>query len=71
MQAAAQAISPQVEKCIATAKARAALRGVVLHVTEDDHGDPLYVAVQGAMTRHMTSLDEVERFLKLIGAQAA
>jgi hypothetical protein len=71
MQAAPQACSPQVEKAVATAKARAALRGVALHVTEDDHCDPLYVAVQGSMTRHMTSLDEVERFLKLIGAPAA
>lgn len=71
MQAAAQAISPSVEKWKANAVARAALRGVALHVTEDDNGDPLYVAVQGAMTRHMASVDEVERFLKLIGAPAA
>ena len=57
-------------KTIATLKARAALAGVALSVTDDDHGQPLFVASKWAMTRQLASVDEVEQFLQRIGAAA-
>ena len=59
---------PKVE---ATLKARAALVGVVLHVIDDDRGSPLFVASKWAMTRQMTSVAEVEFFLRGIGGPNA
>jgi len=58
-------------KTIATLKARAALVGVVLHAIEDDRGAPLFVASKWAMTRQMTSIAEVESFLRGIGGPNA
>jgi hypothetical protein len=50
-------------KRLATARARAALRGIALHALEDDRGAPLYVASWNALTRQFGDLAEVERWL--------
>lgn len=50
-------------KTLNTIRARCALLGIVLAVTEDDHGQPLYVATRWAMTRAFSSLTEVEGWL--------
>ena len=63
---------PRLEpKLVATLKARACLAGVVLHVTEDDRGAPLFVASKWAMTRQLSSVAEVEDFLRRIGGPSA
>lgn len=65
---AAIALDPKV---VATLKARAALCGVVLHVSEDDHGAPLFIASKWAMTRQMSTVAEAEAFLHRIGGPLA
>lgn len=50
-------------KRFATLRARAALAGVELHRSTDDHDRPLYCAVKWAMVRHLSSLDEVAAWL--------
>ena len=51
--------------------ARAALAGVALHLTEDDAGRPLFIASKWAMCRQLHSVDEVQGFLRRIGAPPA
>jgi hypothetical protein len=55
-------------KRLATAQARAALRGIELQVTDNDRGAPLYVASMHALTRAFDDLAEVETWLVKIGA---
>lgn len=62
--AAVSTIDP---KHLATLKAKAALRGVVLYFTEGDRGEPLFIASRWSLTRQMHSIDEVEDFLARIG----
>jgi hypothetical protein len=50
-------------KRVATAKARAALRGIVLHQLADDSGRPEFVATQGAWTRSFSTIEAVEAWL--------
>lgn len=50
-------------KRVATAKARAALRGIVLHHLADDHGRPEFVATEGPWTRSFTNIEAVEVWL--------
>lgn len=50
-------------KRIATAKARAALRGIVLHQLPDDRGRPEFVATEGPWTRSFSSIEAVEAWL--------
>ena len=50
-------------KRVATAKARAALRGIVLHQLADDHGRPEFVATEGPWTRSFGAIEEVEEWL--------
>lgn len=57
-------------KQVATWKAKAALAGVVLTVTDDDRGQPLVVASKWAMCTHLRS-DQVDEFLQRIGGEAA
>lgn len=52
---------------IDTLRARCALLGIVLTVTDDDHGRPLYVATRWAMTKAFSSLDDVAGWLDSIG----
>ena len=55
-----------VEKSWATLVAEAALLGVALVRTEDDHGKPLYICtrVAWALTRTCNSIEAVEAFLQ-------
>lgn len=50
-------------KRVATAKARAALRGIVLHQLADDRGRPEFICSQGPWTRTFTTIDAVEAWL--------
>ena len=54
-------------KKLATLTAEFALKGVTLHVIEDDRGAPLFVASRWSLTRQMNSVAEVEDFLRRIG----
>jgi hypothetical protein len=58
-------------KCFATLQARAALAGVELSRSTDDHGHEIYVASKWAMTKILVSLAEVADFLARIGGQRA
>lgn len=51
------------EKLVATHKARAALRGIVLIESSDDRGRPEYIASWNAMVKAFSSLDEVSAWL--------
>ena len=57
-------------KRLATAQARAALRGITLVVTDSDHGSPLFVASLHSLTKAFDELAEVESWLDKIGAPA-
>ncbi len=50
-------------KALDTLRARCALLGIVLAITENDHGRPLYVASRWAMTKAFSSLEEVGAWL--------
>ena len=54
-------------KALDTLRARCALLGIVLAITENDHGRPLYVATRWAMTKAFSSLDQVGQWLDQIG----
>ncbi len=58
------------KKPIDTIRARCALSGINLHVTEDDFGNPLFIASRWAMTRSFSSVEEVEAWLaRVTGAK--
>lgn len=54
------------DKRFATARARAALIGAVLHCIEDDHGQDVYIVTKWALTRELRDLDSVEAWLDRI-----
>ena len=58
-------------KRLATARARAALRGITLHVLEDDRGSALYVASLHALTRQFDNLAAIESWLDSLDAPTA
>lgn len=58
-------------KRLATARARAALLGVIVHSMRDDAGRPEYVATQGPWTVSLKSLDELETWLDRIEGRHA
>ena len=51
------------DKRLATLTARAALAGVVLTATTDDHDNTVYVTTRWALTKTMPSLNAVEQWL--------
>lgn len=57
-------------KRMATATARAALRGIVLQRIEADGGGAVFIASKGALTRQLGDLAAVEAWLDRIGAPA-
>lgn len=63
--AAAEAVD---HKRLATARARCALWGGTLTVTEGDDGRPLFVISRWALCRQCVDLDEVDAFLRDVGA---
>ena len=54
-------------KRLATARARAALRGIALHALDDDRGRTLLVASVDGLTRSFSDLAEVEAWLDQVG----
>lgn len=50
---------------VANARARLALVGVVLHVADADNGRPFYVVIEGALTRTLSDLAELEAWTDL------
>lgn len=57
-------------KVIATLKARAALAGVTLIPFETDDGRKAFVATRWFLTKQLDSVEQVEAFLRQIGAPA-
>lgn len=55
-------------KRLATARARAALAGIAVIESRDDHGRPTFIALRWALTREFASLDELETWLDQITA---
>jgi hypothetical protein len=55
-------------KQFSTWAARAALRGVEMRRTIDDHGDEIVIATRWALTKELQSVDQVEDFLTRMGA---
>lgn len=53
-------------KRVATARARGALRGIVLIESRDDRGQLEWIASLHAMTKAFSSLDDLERWLDRI-----
>ena len=62
---------PDQLKRLATARARAALRGVIVHAMPDDAVRPEYVGTQGPLTVALKSLDELEAWLDRIEGRRA
>lgn len=56
-------LPPADAKRIATATARAALRGITLHQLWDDRGRPDFIASWQALTRSFSSIEDVEAWL--------
>ena len=59
------------DKAVATLIARAALVGVALVRSTDDHDRPVFVASRWGLTRQLDSAEAVEKFLKLVGGPGA
>lgn len=59
----AAAVSAPPDKRLATAQARCALSGIVLHAIEADDGSPLFIATRWSLTKSFTDLGDVERWL--------
>lgn len=56
------------DKRLATCRARAALWGGTLLASEDDRGRPVFIISRWALTRAFADLDEVDDFLRKVGA---
>lgn len=56
------------DKRLATCRARAALWGASLLTSEDDRGQPVFIVSRWALTRAFADLDQVEDFLREVGA---
>jgi hypothetical protein len=70
-QSAAARLPVRDQKQLATAKARCALWGGVVHELEGDSGQPLLIVTRWSLTRSFEgrdALDDIERFLDLVGA---
>jgi len=55
--------TPAEHKRISTARARAALRGIVLHELLSDSGSPEFIGTHGAWTHSFRTVEEVENWL--------
>lgn len=58
-------------KAIVTLQARAALLGIALVPSTDDHDRPVFIASQWGMTRQLDTVEDVEAFLKRVGGSKA
>lgn len=59
-----------VDKRLATARARAALKGIVFTTTEADDGAVIHIASQGAWLREFRAIDEPETWLDRVEGRA-
>lgn len=55
-------------KRLANAKARTALWGGTLTAIDGDDGRPLFIVSRWALTKALSTLDEVDAFLDKVGA---
>lgn len=62
--------SEDARKTLATLQARAALLGVALVPSTDDHDRPVFVATWRGATRQLGSAGEVEVLLGILGRSA-
>jgi hypothetical protein len=53
-------------KRLAILRARAALAGVTLYATTDDHGQPCYIVSRWNLTRQLDDLDAAEQWLEKV-----
>lgn len=67
--ATAPLLDEAARKRVATAQARAALRGMTLCCIEGDDGRPLFIASFHALTRSFTDLAEVEAWLERVDSR--
>lgn len=58
-------------KTIATLQARAALIGVQLVLSVDEHGRQVFIGSQWGMTRELDTVEAVEAFLLRVGGSKA
>lgn len=63
--------SPDQLKRLATARARAALRGLVVHAMPDDAGRHEFIVTQGAWTASLRTICDLERWLDRIEGRRA
>lgn len=49
-----------------TLRAKCALAGIALVVTDDDHGQPLYIVSKWALTKAFSTLEELEAWLSQV-----
>ncbi len=58
-------------KALDTLRARCALAGIALHVTDDDRGQPLYIVSKWALTRQIGSIEELAAWVNRVTGAAA
>lgn len=58
-------------KSVATLQARAALLGIQLVPSTDDHDQPVFIASQWGMTRQLDTIEDVKAFLQRVGGRRA
>ena len=59
----------EVDKRIATARARVALLGGVLHVIESDRGRPIFIVSRWCLTKELADIEAVEAWLARVEAR--
>lgn len=59
------------EKRFATLQANAALNGVTLHCIDGDFGRPVYIASRWAMTKQLSTLDDIDSWLQMVTGKSA
>ena len=68
---AARAERDQCDKAIATARARAALAGITMHLLPADGGGVVFLLTKWHLTRELPDLAAVQAFLEQVGARHA
>lgn len=55
---------------VSTLRAKCALAGIVMHVSEDDRGQLLYIVSKWALTKAFSDLSELEAWICRVTGQA-
>lgn len=59
-------------KALYTLRAKCALAGIALHITEDDRGRPEYIVSQWSLTRSFNSVEELAAWVdRVTGGRSA